>query len=246
MALMHSPAASQVRFVLVEPQEPRNVGAVCRAMKTMGFRTLYVVGAANLDREQAAVSAVHAVDVLQAAEFCGTLEDALRGAVLAAGVTRRRGRRRKYFAVDPEGLAQRVASLGGGACAVVFGNEAAGLSDRQLRLCHLAVQIPTAPEFPSLNLSHAVQVIAYALFRRPGPGCGAFQPIGAQELEQLVVGIIGALGGLGLLRRGDPEEQGVFWRDILCRAALEHREAERLSEIFDKIRGAFAGRKIDS
>lgn len=235
-------AFSRVRFVLVQPQDSRNVGAVCRAMKTMGLRRLHVVGAGSLDREQAAISAVHAVDVLREAVFCDELPEAVRDAVLVAGVTRRRGRWRKYFALDPEGLGERVAALATGTCAVVFGNESAGLSDQDLRQCHLAVQIPTSPEFPSLNLSHAVQLVAYALFRRLGGGPAGFRPIPADRLEELVAGIIGALRGIGYFTRGDPAELGVFWRDILARAALEQREADRLAELFGKIGGMVAGR----
>jgi tRNA/rRNA methyltransferase len=253
-------AAQRVRFVLVEPRESRNIGAVCRAMKTMGFRNLYVVGTEPVDREQAAVTAVHAADLLDRAVFCGELQEAVRDAVLVAGISRRRGRKRKYFAIDPQGLARRAAGLRSGICAVVFGNEAAGLSDRDLQLCHLAVQIPTAPQFPSLNLSHAVQVIAYELFRHLGgaaqlpPDSGdlplpgnapGFQPISATMLEDLVALIIGALRNVGFFTRGDPEELGVFWRDILARATLERREADRLAEIFGKISGMVAGRKID-
>ncbi len=215
-------------------------------MKTMGFHRLHVVGAGSLDRDQAAISAVHAVDVLREAVFCDELTEAVGDAVLVAGVTRRRGRWRKYFAVDPEGLGERVAALATGTCAVVFGNESAGLSDRDLRRCHLAVQIPTSPEFPSLNLSHAVQLVAYALFRRLGGGLGAgqagFRPIPVDRLEELVAGIIGALRGIGYFTRGDPAELGVFWRDILARAALEQREADRLAELFGKIGGMVAGR----
>lgn len=244
---MHAGAwpTERVRFVLVEPQDSRNIGAVCRAMKTMGFGSLYLVGAGPVDREQAAVTAVHAADLLDRAVFCSDIREALRDAVLVAGVSRRRGRKRKYFAVYPEELAARVASLGSGTCAVVFGNEAAGLSDRQLRLCHLAVRIPTAPEFPSLNLSHAVQVIAYQLHRRLAGGPPGFQPVAAGRLESLVGLIIGALRNVGFFTRGDPEELAVFWRDILARAALDEREADRLGEIFGKISGMVAGRKID-
>jgi tRNA/rRNA methyltransferase len=238
-------AARRVRLVLVEPQDSRNIGSVCRAMKTMGFRSLYVVGSGPVDREQAAVTAVHAVDLLEEAVFCRELGEAVQDAVLVAGVSRRRGRRRKYFALGPQGLAERVASLSCGVCAIVFGNEVTGLSDRDLRLCHLAVQIPTAPEFPSLNLSHAVQVIVYELFRQLGGGPPHFQPIPAGKLDDLVALIIGALRNVGFFTRGDPEELGVFWRDILARATLEQREADRLGEIFGKISGMVSGRRID-
>lgn len=247
MGLMQSRTrrAAAVRFVLVEPRDSRNVGAACRAMKTMGFRSLYLVGASGIDLRQAAVTAVHAADLLQEAVFCRELGEAIEGVALAAAVSRRRGRWRKYFALGPGELAQRVASLREGTCAVVFGNESAGLSDRDLRLCHVAVRIPSAPDFPSLNLSHAVQLLAYELFQRLGEKGPAFRPVDGKRLDALVAQIIGALRCIGYFTRGDPGELGMFWRDILARAALEHREAERLGEIFAKISGMVAGRPID-
>jgi TrmH family RNA methyltransferase len=232
-------ALDRIRVVLVRPQEPRNVGQVCRAMKTMGLKQLYLVKAESIDRSEAAVTALHARDVLQQAVACMELKEALQGAVLAAGVSRRRGRWRKYFALDPEQLVERLAGTRG-PCALVFGAEADGLTDQELACCHLAVRIPSSPAFPSLNLSHAVQILAYLLYRRlgsPGDVHPRFQPVAAAELDRLVRRIVDCLAGLGFFRKGDPLEMGVFWRDLLARAGLETREAERLERIFHELGG---------
>ncbi len=243
-------ALEQIRVVLVSPQEARNVGQVCRAMKTMGLSRLYLVGAGHIDTREAAVTALHARDLLEGAIHCAGLPEALRGTALAAGVSRRRGRWRKYFALDPEQLVERIAAARG-PCALVFGRESDGLTDEELACCQLAVRIPSSPEFPSLNLSHAVQLLAYLLFRRlggrrdggqqgAGQGAGeqaAFRPIGSEELEVLVGEIVESLSALGFFRKASPQEMGVFWRDLLARAALEQREAERLKRIFQEIRG---------
>ena len=158
--------ARDIRIVLVRPKEDKNIGSVCRAMKTMGFGSLTIVGHDSVNPAEAAITAVHAADVLERAIHCETLEEAVRDAVLVAGVSRRRGKWRKYFAVSPEQLVDRVVSIRRGTCAVVFGNEASGLDADELARCHLAVRIPSSPEFPSLNLSHAVQIITYQLFCR--------------------------------------------------------------------------------
>ncbi len=226
-----------LRVVLVRPQEPRNVGQVCRAMKTMGLDSLYLVGAPGLDLAQAAVTALSARDLLERAVVCSGLPEALHGVALSAGLSRRRGRWRKYFALDPEQLVERIAAVHGPS-ALVFGAEDDGLSDEELACCHLAVRIPTSPRFPSLNLSHAVQILAYLLFRRlEAPAAERFRPVGDGELEQLVGTIVGTLEGLGFFRKASPGEMGLFWRDLLARAALEKREAERLRRIFHEIRG---------
>ena len=231
----------ELRVVLVAPQEARNVGQVCRAMKTMGLRRLYLVGAERIDTREAAVTALHARDVLETAVHCASLEEALRGTELAAGVSRRRGRWRKYFALDPEQLVERIAAARG-PCALVFGRESDGLTDEELASCQVAVRIPSSPEFPSLNLSHAVQILAYLLFRRlggrqDGGEQGGFRPIASEELEALVGEIVDSLSALGFFHKGSPQEMGVFWRDMLARAGLEQREAERLKRIFHEIRG---------
>jgi tRNA/rRNA methyltransferase len=233
----------ELRVVLVRPQEPRNVGQVCRAMKTMGLGALYLVGAEGLDRAQAAVTAVHARDLLDTAVACSGLPEALRGTALSAGLSRRRGRWRKYFALDPEQLVERIVSVRG-PCALVFGAEADGLTDEELACCHLAVRIPTSPRFPSLNLSHAVQILAYLLHRRlDSPASDRFHPVADTELDGIVRMIVDTLAGLGFFRKSDPREMGVFWRDLLARAALEKREAERLRRIFHELRGLASTRE---
>jgi tRNA/rRNA methyltransferase len=235
---MRGPA---IEVVLVKPQDPRNVGAVCRAMKTMGVRGLRIVGAPVLDRETAAMTAVHARDLLDRAVTFPDLPGAVRDAALVAGVTRRRGKRRKYLSLTPEQFADRVAQLGSGTVAVVFGNEASGLSDEELSACHVAVHIPSSPEFPSLNLSHAVQVVAYQLYRRleAPAGRGRFRPIAQGKLDQLLSEALDALEHIGFFSQGSRAEMGVFLRDILARSALARREAERVAVIFRKIDGLF-------
>ena len=81
------------------------MGACCRAMQTMGLKNLILVGAENIDQDEAFMTAVHARKVLDNAAYYTTLPDALAGTVLSAGITRRRGVRRKWFSVLPEELA---------------------------------------------------------------------------------------------------------------------------------------------
>ena len=239
--------ASDIRIVLVRPKEDRNIGSVCRAMKTMGFGTLYIVGHETIDRSETAITAVHAVDVLENAVHCETLEEAVRDSVLVAGISRRRGKWRKYFALTPEQLAERVNSIREGACALVFGNEASGLNAEELAKCHMVVRIPSSPRFPSLNLSHAVQIITYQIYRRlSAPGnAETFLPISGSALDGLVSLMIASLANIGFFTQGDPGEMSVFLRDILARAALEQREADRLAGIFRKISGLIARSAVD-
>jgi len=236
-----------IRIILVRPKENKNIGAVCRAMKTMGLDSLYIVGGEKIDRAEAAITAVHAVDVLDRAVLCTTVEEAVGDSVLVAGITRRRGRWRKYFAITPDQLTERIARVEAGTCSLVFGNEAAGLNAADLSRCHLSVRIPSSSRFPSLNLSHAVQIIGYELFRLRGGSrrTKKYLPISGGELEKLVSLMLASLTAIGFFSQGDPGEMGVFLRDIFARAMLEQREAERLARIFRKISGLIARRPID-
>jgi TrmH family RNA methyltransferase len=235
-----------VRFVLVRPRDPRNVGAACRAMKTMGFASLAVVLGPLIDPEQAGVLAHHARDVLEGALFCTDLEQAIGDASLVAGTTRRRGRDRKYFALFPEQFAERAAAAGTATVAVLFGNEDTGLTDAELARCHLAVTIPSAPGFPSLNLSHAVQVVAYELSRAlERPHRTSFAPIAGREIDDLSALIVRSLAAIGFRSRPGLESLAVFFHDIVARAGLSTGEARRLGVVFRKIAGLKTGRGID-
>ena len=235
-----------LRFVLVRPRDPRNVGAACRAMKTMGFTSLAVVLGPLIDPEKAAVLAHHARDVLEDALFCTDLEQAIGDATLVAGTTRRRGRDRKYFALFPEQFAERAAAAGPGTVAVLFGNEETGLTDAELARCNLAVTIPSSPAFPSLNLSHAVQVIGYELARaRDRPHRTPPAPIAGGEVDELASLMVRSLAAIGFRNPRGLENLTVFFRDVVARAGLSPGEAHRLGVVFRKIAGLKTGRGID-
>lgn len=231
-------ALKDVRIVLVRPRDPRNVGAACRAMKCMGITSLAIVPEGIIDPQQARTLAHYATDVLENATLHADLRDAIGEAVLVAGTTRRRGRSRKYFTLFPEQLAERIASAGEGMVAVVFGNEDTGLTDEELSLCHLAVTIPASPDFPSLNLSHAVQVICYEIYRASNKAhLTPFSPINANAVDDLVSVITGSLKRIGFFTLVGPQQMAVFLRDIIARAGLSVNEAKRIGVTFRKIAG---------
>jgi tRNA/rRNA methyltransferase len=237
---------TDVRIVLVRPRDPRNVGAACRAMKSMGITSLAIVPDALLDPTQARTLAHYAKDILEKATFHATLADAVKDTALVAGTTRRRGRNRKYFSIFPEQLGERIAGLGAGTVAVVFGNEETGLTDEELSFCQLAVTIPASAQFPSLNLSHAVQVICYAIFRARAAGhLTPFSPISMAELDALVSVITRSLKRIGFFHLVGPEQMGIFFKDIFGRAGLSVNETKRLGVTFRKIAGLITKKGID-
>ena len=146
--------------VLCRAEGSSNVGAVCRAMKTMGFTRLLLADCPEYDLDALHAGAIHAYDLYESAERHASLASALSGITLAAGFTRRMGKYRKK-SVDAGRFAEDCLQRPPGRIALVFGNERDGLSATELDLCDEAVYIPTSDAFPSLNLSHAVQLACW-------------------------------------------------------------------------------------
>ena len=265
---------SDVVIVLSRPAEAGNVGAVCRAMKNMGLSRLrlaapeFTVPGTGADipvpGTYNAVSstlseagfgyggnlavirarAVHAEDVWEGAETYDSLAAAVKDCSLVIGTTRRRGRHRKQVTMTPAETAAFLKERPGPA-ALVFGNERTGLEDAELELCNFASHIPADEAFPSLNLSHAVQIYAYELF-----GALAFQsedavkgqwvPLDQSAIDALVREISDNLKQLGFYKQIDREEQERFFRDVFSRAALTEREGRYFAGIIAKaVRLAF-------
>jgi len=226
----------RVRIVLCRPEGAINVGAVCRSMKTMGISKLVLVSPAELSEDEVYKMAIHARDVYDNSLVYTNLEEVLGGIALTAGITRRRGVKRKWSSMPPEALARKIALSSSGECAIVFGNEQSGLSDGELRQCDIACHIPSSSKFPSLNLSHAVQVIAAYLYRESiGDYVGSFTPITRDEIETLVMTIHDALEALNYFKTADRQHTRIFFRDILARSQLSKREAKHLEKIFCKL-----------
>ncbi len=161
-------ALSRVRVVLVEPQEPMNVGAVARAMRNFGLARLYLVNPAPRVgppwAREAYWLAVHAEEILDRAVAVDSLMEALADVQLVVATT---GRPRELYPaplVPAWEVPARVLSVEG-EVALVFGRETFGLTNEELALAHVIGTIPTAPEQPSLNLAQAVVVFAYELFK---------------------------------------------------------------------------------
>lgn len=152
---------SRIRIVLCRPSHPGNIGAAARAMKTMGLSRLCLVSPKQFPDPEADTRATGAVDLLQQAEIYPSLKEALAGAVFVVGLSARRRDLGPEIGEPREMVARLLAAAAEGEVALVFGNETMGLSNDEIQLCHAAVSIPTNPDFSSLNLGSAVQVLCY-------------------------------------------------------------------------------------
>jgi len=187
-------------LILVSPARPENIGAAARAMKTMGFSELRIV-ASDAWQDPAARRVAHgAGEILDNLRTCATLQEALADIDFSVATTARSRAKFRYYAtpqqVETQLLEKRqwVNSM-----ALVFGREDSGLTNEELQLCHLAVHIPSNPEFSSLNLAAAVQVLAYELRMASLGGVEAAAPADPEHREQpashaQVEGLFGQLG----------------------------------------------------
>lgn len=154
---------SRLRFVLVGTSHPGNIGAAARAMKTMGFSQLILVNPRFADaaaHEEAIAFASGAQDILSAARVVGSIEEALDGCNFAAALT---ARLREFSppVTGPRSLAAQLSADSGLSAALVFGNERYGLPNEVVEKCNVLINIPANPDYSSLNLAQAVQVLAY-------------------------------------------------------------------------------------
>ncbi|MDP3178491.1 MAG: RNA methyltransferase [Spirochaetaceae bacterium] len=244
----HGRFSENVRVVLCGAEEAGNVGSACRAMKTMGFGRLALVGCPEYDAERVRIMAVHAFDVYQAAERFPDLAAALSGANLSAGFTRRRGVRRKSFSLSAADFAEEALRRPSSEIAMVFGNERAGLSREELDLCTLAVHIPTAKAQPSLNLAMAVQLACYEIRRaalgdRDGSAWSGSSSglLRRAEIEESVARMAGYLRAIGFFKITRDRDLCAFLRDTAERAAYCPSELRYLESVFRKAAGMIRG-----
>lgn len=176
-----------IRIVLVGTTHPGNIGATARAMKNMGLDELTLVAPRFFPHEEATARASGAEDLLERAVVAPTLEEAVADCVWVAGASARQ-RSIAWPELSARAAAEKaVAQSAAGPVALVFGPEKSGLSNEDLARCQALLYIPTAPDFSSLNLAMAVQVVTYELRMQSdaarSPPAREVRPATAGEME---------------------------------------------------------------
>ncbi len=153
----------QPRIVLINTSHPGNIGATARAMKNMGLSALCLVEPKQYPSAEATARASGADDLLASARCFATLDEAVADCVLVIGASAR-SRTLPVPMLDPRSCAELVHQQPDiERVAILFGRERSGLTNEELDRCHKLVQISTNPDYPSLNIAAAVQVITYEL-----------------------------------------------------------------------------------
>ena len=223
-----------VRIVLVETTHPGNIGAVARAMKTMGLHDLALVAPKSFPDDEATARASGADDLLESARLGSDLPAVIGDCNFVVGASARtRGGR--WPIVAPRELAQQmIAHSRVDQCAIVMGPEHSGLTNEDLARCHALVHIPTAPDYGSLNIAMAVQVLCYELrMAALGAAEGVIgqraeqrdaPPATAAEMEGLHGHLESVLTRSGFLHPDHPRQLKRKLRRLFLRAELDQNE----------------------
>jgi len=228
-----------IRIVLVGTTHPGNIGAVARAMKNMGLSDLALVNPKYFPHEDATARASGAEDLLDSATVVPTLDEALADCVFAAGASARSRAIEWPFMEPRECAAKLVEEEPGGTVAVVFGPEKSGLSNSDLDRCQVLLTIPTNPEFSSLNIAMAVQVITYelrlAMLAATDPVEPEIPSATGEEMEHFYVHLERVLTDTGFLNPENPRMLMRRLRRLFIKAQPDQNEGNILRGILTSV-----------
>ncbi len=226
-----------VSIVLVRTKTPGNIGAVARCMMNMGLSRLVLVRPPRDDQGEAMKLAAGAEAVLRDAIRTETLREAVAEHRLVIGTSRHLGRRRRNIGTPREMADRIVPLLPQNRIALVFGREVNGLDKEDLALCNELIAIPSSEAFPSLNLSHAVSIVAYELFlaTRAGPASEGRTLAQAGELEIFYQHLQKVLEDSGFLGPHNREHMMFSLRQLFGRSRLEQRDISILRGILSAV-----------
>lgn len=218
-----------ITIVLSKPKYPGNVGSVARCAKNMGIDKIVVVVGKDLDRDVMKQIATHfAAGIVDRIRYFDRLEEALAGFQYIVGTTSRLGSARGPV-ISPSEMAEHLIDISqNNTVALLFGPEDTGLTNDDLRYCHLLVTIPTTESFKSINLSHAVMILCYEIFAAQTGCIERFTPrlAGSAELEGMYAQIKSLLMKIGFLNPENPDYWMMHIRRLLSRTKLLAKEVK--------------------
>lgn len=230
---------NNIRIILIETSHPGNIGAVARAMKTMGLTQLYLINPKLFPHQKANEMASSAVDILEKAIVVGSLEEALADCHLIVG-TSTRSRTIPWPMLSPRQLGDKVREEASNAkTAILFGREQSGLTNEELHRCHFHVQIPANPDYSSLNIAAAVQVIAYELrlasLNESTPAAWDYPLATSQEMDGFYAHLEKVLIDLAFLNPKAPRQLMTRLRRLFGRSRPDAMEMNILRGILNAV-----------
>ena len=223
-----------IRVVLSHTTHPGNIGAAARAMKTMGLRHLYLINPRQFPDAQAEAMAAGADDVLRGAVVCTTIDEALHGVVFTVAMTARMRDISIEVKTPREAMPRVLQHASTYLVALLFGTEMSGLTNEETGKAQLLVNIPADPDFSSLNLAAAVQVVCYELgvaAQSYLPDTPEVEPATHEQVEGLFSHMEKTLLEIGFLTTQNPARLMQRLRRLYARARLEPEEINILRGI---------------
>lgn len=235
----------RIRIVMVNTTHPGNIGAAARAMKNMGLSDLCLVSPKRFPDPEAEARSSGATDLLDACSVVDSIEEATQSCHLIVG-TSARSRHIPWPIMNPRELAGVVAQMGSEKrIAILFGREDRGLTNEELHQCHYHVHIPTNPDYASLNVAAALQVISYELRMAVTVAEACESPqwgvewdhdlANAEELQQLFAHLEQTLTAIDFLDPDNPRQLMARLRRLLLRAAPDKVEVNIIRGILKSV-----------
>ena len=227
---------NHIRIVLCQTSHPGNIGSTARAMKTMGLSRLYLVRPKHFPDGEANSLAVNAADLLDTAVVTQTLEEALADCQFVIGVSGKQRSLSQQVITVREAAAEVKNIAAYQEVALVFGTEMSGLSNEEADRCHMLATIPANPEYTSLNLAQAVQIMCYELRMAITTGELHYQEKPAelasqQDLERFYEHMREVLEQIGYINPRAPKKLFERLRRLYGRTRLEKEEVNLLRGI---------------
>ncbi len=223
-----------IRIVLSHTTHPGNIGAAARAMKTMGLHQLYLVNPRHFPDAQATAMAAGADDILENAVVYASINEALRGVAFTVAMTARLRDISIEVKTPREAMPQVLQEAAVQPVALLFGTEMSGLTNEEMGCAQLGVNIPTHPDFSSLNIAAAVQVMVYELAvaaQSFKPAVREIQPAPHERVEGLYAHLEKTLIEIGFFTTQNPARLMQRLRRLFSRTRLEDEEVNILRGI---------------
>ena len=230
-----------ISVAFVEPESPGNIGFLARTMKNFGLADMILVGGCDLG-EDAWTTAMHAKDVIKRSRRV-TWQDLLdMDFDFYIGTTSRQGHDTNLprMAIVPGELGSSIQDVSGRLC-LVLGREGNGLTRDELEICDVVVTIPTSPEYPALNVTHAAAIIFYEIFMNRGrPKPAKMREADARE-KDVLLGLVDLMIDSSGLPEHRKRSSRLVFRRLISRAFISGRECHTLIGLMKELSVREAG-----
>nr|MCK4930047.1 TrmJ/YjtD family RNA methyltransferase [Nanoarchaeota archaeon] len=225
-------------IILIEPENPGNIGSVARVMANFGVKELVLVNPKCRINEQARRLAKNAQKILDKARINSFnilgRYDYLIGTTSKLGTDYNIPR----SPMTPEQLAQKLKEIKKKKVALILGRESEGLRNKEIKLCDFMVTIPTSRNYKALNISHALSIILYEVYKEKNTKeiLKPYKPMSRKEKEQIMKLLKSAMKKMDFATQRKKDTQVKVWKRMITKSFMTKREAYALLGFLKKIK----------